>query len=110
MQFPFIRSEYAHTVTLANEFTGEVCAYSCDSLSIAAKNAYKRASRWVREAARAGFRPPVIRRWVDGVETILPHHFECLVCGEDFEVTGWNICPCCGAVGDDLVEYVEVGA
>ena len=49
-----INPEYAHSVALANEYTGEVCVYSCDSLSIAAKNAYKRASRMVREAIRAG--------------------------------------------------------
>ena len=26
----------------------------------------------------------------------------CLVCGEEFTLDGWNICPHCGAVGDDL--------
>lgn len=53
---------------------------------------------------------PCIRRWVDGVEQVLPHRFECLVCGCDFPADDWNVCPHCGAVGDDLVEYTEVGA
>lgn len=105
-----INPEYAHSVALANEYTGEVCVYSCDSLSIAAKNAYKRADRWAREAAREGEPAPCIRRWVDGKEAILPHRFECLVCGCDFPADGWSVCPHCGAVGDDLVEYTEVGA
>lgn len=26
----------------------------------------------------------------------------CLVCGMEFTLEGWNICPQCGAVGDDL--------
>ena len=31
----------------------------------------------------------------------------CLVCGEEFTLDGWNICPHCGAVGDDLEEVVS---
>ena len=31
----------------------------------------------------------------------------CLVCGMEFTLDGWNICPCCGAVGDDLEEVEE---
>jgi rubrerythrin len=27
----------------------------------------------------------------------------CLVCNEEFEVNGFEQCPCCGAVGDDLI-------
>lgn len=30
----------------------------------------------------------------------------CLVCGSEFTLDGWNICPHCGTVGDDL-EPVE---
>lgn len=105
-----VNPEYAHSVALVNEYTAEVCVYSCDSLSLAAKAAYKRASRMVREAVREGEPAPCIRRWVDGVEQLLPHRFECLVCGCDFPADGWNVCPHCGAVGDDLVEYTEVGA
>lgn len=106
----FVNPEYAHSVALVNEYTGEVCVYSSDSLSLAARGAYKRASRMVREAIRAGELAPCIRRWVDGVEQTLPHRFECLVCGCDFSADGWNVCPHCGAVGDDLVEYTEIGA
>ncbi len=105
-----VNPEYAHSVAIANTYTGEVIVFSCDSLSIATKNAYKRASRWAREAAREGEPAPCIRRWVDGVEQLLPHRFECLVCGCDFPADGWNVCSHCGAVGDDLVEYTEVGA
>ena len=101
---------YAHSVAIANTHTGEVTVNACDNLSIAAKAAYKRADRWVREAARDGEPAPCIRRWVDGVEQILPHRFECLVCGCDFPADGWSVCPHCGAVGNDLVEYTEVGA
>lgn len=31
----------------------------------------------------------------------------CLVCGTEFVLEGWNICPHCGAVGDDLMEEEE---
>lgn len=31
----------------------------------------------------------------------------CLVCGMEFTLDGWNICPRCGAVGDDLEEVEE---
>ena len=32
---------------------------------------------------------------------------ECLVCGTEFMLDGWNICPHCGAVGDELMEVEE---
>ena len=35
---------------------------------------------------------------------------ECLVCGTEFELDGWNICPYCGAVGDELMEVEEEDA
>lgn len=31
----------------------------------------------------------------------------CLVCGTEFVLEGWNICPHCGAVGDDLEPWDE---
>ena len=31
----------------------------------------------------------------------------CLVCNEEFEVNGFEKCPHCGAVGDDLMEDDE---
>jgi hypothetical protein len=63
-----VNPEYAHSVALVNEYTAEVCVYASDSLSLAARAAYKRADRWVREAVREGEPAPCIRRWVDGVE------------------------------------------
>lgn len=32
----------------------------------------------------------------------------CLVCNTEFEVNGFERCPCCGAVGDDLINLDEL--